>query len=115
MFGQMMDSIALDFVRYVMHVQLAERAPDDAQRLVGVTAGKSEPEPRALAGAGAPASRPAAAAASGSGPGRVAAPARPASRVPVVKSELEKVGRNQPCPCGSGRKYKMCHGRPGAG
>ncbi|MEJ8567998.1 SEC-C metal-binding domain-containing protein [Elongatibacter sediminis] len=23
-------------------------------------------------------------------------------------------GRNQPCPCGSGRKYKRCHGRPGA-
>jgi preprotein translocase subunit SecA len=26
----------------------------------------------------------------------------------------EKVGRNQPCPCGSGKKYKMCHGKPGA-
>ncbi len=24
------------------------------------------------------------------------------------------VGRNAPCPCGSGRKFKMCHGRPGA-
>jgi preprotein translocase subunit SecA len=23
-------------------------------------------------------------------------------------------GRNEPCPCGSGKKYKMCHGRPGA-
>ena len=23
------------------------------------------------------------------------------------------VGRNTPCPCGSGKKYKMCHGRPG--
>ena len=22
-----------------------------------------------------------------------------------------KVGRNEPCPCGSGRKYKKCHGR----
>ncbi|WP_353057952.1 SEC-C metal-binding domain-containing protein [Propionimicrobium sp. PCR01-08-3] len=21
------------------------------------------------------------------------------------------VGRNQPCPCGSGKKFKMCHGR----
>ena len=27
---------------------------------------------------------------------------------------LEKVGRNDPCPCGSGKKYKKCHGRPGA-
>lgn len=26
----------------------------------------------------------------------------------------EKVGRNEPCPCGSGKKYKKCHGRPGA-
>jgi preprotein translocase subunit SecA len=23
----------------------------------------------------------------------------------------EKVGRNDPCPCGSGRKYKHCHGK----
>jgi len=22
-----------------------------------------------------------------------------------------KVGRNDPCPCGSGKKYKVCHGR----
>jgi preprotein translocase subunit SecA len=26
----------------------------------------------------------------------------------------KKVGRNDPCPCGSGKKYKACHGRPGA-
>ena len=26
----------------------------------------------------------------------------------------KKVGRNDPCPCGSGKKYKQCHGRPGA-
>jgi preprotein translocase subunit SecA len=25
----------------------------------------------------------------------------------------EKVGRNDPCPCGSGKKYKHCHGRLG--
>ncbi|MBA7590721.1 hypothetical protein ES708_32851 [subsurface metagenome] len=25
----------------------------------------------------------------------------------------KKVGRNDPCPCGSGKKYKHCHGRPG--
>jgi preprotein translocase subunit SecA len=23
----------------------------------------------------------------------------------------DKIGRNQPCPCGSGKKYKHCHGR----
>ncbi|HZF78874.1 MAG TPA: SEC-C metal-binding domain-containing protein [Rubrivivax sp.] len=24
---------------------------------------------------------------------------------------MPKVGRNDPCPCGSGKKYKLCHGR----
>ena len=23
----------------------------------------------------------------------------------------EKIGRNEPCPCGSGKKYKQCHGK----
>ena len=30
---------------------------------------------------------------------------------PLVKKLSEKVGRNDPCPCGSGKKYKNCHGR----
>ena len=29
----------------------------------------------------------------------------------TVRRTMEKVGRNDPCPCGSGKKYKMCHGR----
>ena len=32
-----------------------------------------------------------------------------AAAAPVVRGE-RKVGRNEPCPCGSGRKYKQCHG-----
>ncbi len=28
-----------------------------------------------------------------------------------MKRESKKVGRNDPCPCGSGKKYKKCHGR----
>ena len=28
----------------------------------------------------------------------------------TVRREEEKVGRNEPCPCGSGKKYKKCHG-----
>ena len=39
--------------------------------------------------------------------GAVAAPAAP---TPVVKSEQESIGRNDPCWCGSGKKYKRCHG-----
>ena len=36
--------------------------------------------------------------------------------IPAVRSPgtVDRVGRNDPCPCGSGKKYKKCHGRPGA-
>jgi preprotein translocase subunit SecA len=29
---------------------------------------------------------------------------------PTQRRTGEKVGRNDPCPCGSGKKYKKCHG-----
>jgi hypothetical protein len=29
---------------------------------------------------------------------------------PTVKAQTEKVGRNEPCWCGSGKKFKFCHG-----
>ncbi|MBE6807038.1 MAG: preprotein translocase subunit SecA [Ruminococcaceae bacterium] len=32
-------------------------------------------------------------------------------KVPVRKKASEKIGRNDPCPCGSGKKYKQCCGR----
>ncbi len=41
-----------------------------------------------------------------------AAPARPAEGVdPADASTWARTPRNAPCPCGSGRKYKHCHGR----
>ena len=36
--------------------------------------------------------------------------AAPPKKKPVQRS-AKKVGRNDPCPCGSGKKYKKCHGR----
>ena len=45
----------------------------------------------------------------GGGEARAAGPASPGSE-PVVR-EGRKVGRNEPCPCGSGKKYKHCHGQ----
>jgi preprotein translocase subunit SecA len=43
---------------------------------------------------------------------QAAAPPPPeAARVETYVREGEKVGRNEPCPCGSGKKYKHCHGR----
>ena len=32
----------------------------------------------------------------------------------TVRNTAPEVGRNEPCPCGSGKKYKNCHGAPGA-
>ena len=45
---------------------------------------------------------------------QVAKPVDPAgdgANTPMRKSSKEKVGRNDPCPCGSGKKYKNCHGK----
>jgi preprotein translocase subunit SecA len=36
-------------------------------------------------------------------------------KVKQIRLEQPKVGRNDPCPCGSGKKYKKCHGRNAAG
>jgi preprotein translocase subunit SecA len=92
MFGSMMKGIAQDFVRYVMHVQVVRNdAPDLAVKNVQQT--KSE----------APAPMPS------DLPAAPAAPA-PAKQQTVVKDEFSKTPRNAPCPCGSGKKFKMCHG-----
>jgi len=40
-----------------------------------------------------------------------AAGRRPETVIETVRREEPKVGRNDPCPCGSGKKYKQCHGR----
>ena len=54
------------------------------------------------------ASQAAAAVGASSAPAAAAAPAKkPASKFP-------KVGKNDPCPCGSGKRYKKCHGKPAA-
>ncbi len=45
-------------------------------------------------------------------PAPAAAPAQAAGDHPgTVRNLLPKVGRNDPCPCGSGKKYKQCHGK----
>ncbi|MEQ1439903.1 preprotein translocase subunit SecA [Fontimonas sp. SYSU GA230001] len=49
-------------------------------------------------------------AAEGAGPRRLEAAPPPPQRPATVVREMPKVGRNEPCPCGSGKKYKHCHG-----
>jgi preprotein translocase subunit SecA len=124
MFGDMMQSVAQDFVKYVMHAQVVTEPPPAT---AGGSAGPSAPA--ADGGAelsnvqySAPAdpsessglARTPAAARAGGGAGAVAAQAEtdaPAVNTPVVKSEWDKTPRNAPCPCGSGKKFKLCHGR----
>jgi len=103
LFSDMLDRIKQDVVRIVLTVQVRSQedvaAVEEAPAVSNVRYQHADYE-EALAATG-PESEPAAAAA-------VAAAAPP----PFVRSG-EKVGRNDPCPCGSGKKYKHCHGRLG--
>jgi preprotein translocase subunit SecA len=38
-------------------------------------------------------------------------PAQPVQPTTPFVRDTRKVGRNEPCPCGSGKKYKQCHGK----
>ena len=102
MFGQMMTGIAQDFVRYVMHVQVvAEEQPAvQVQNLTETSADNVVDDGFTTA-----------AVASGVDPSLLA-PQDEEVRKPVVKdaSDWSNTPRNAPCPCGSGRKYKQCHG-----
>jgi preprotein translocase subunit SecA len=46
----------------------------------------------------------------GDGGGRTPARTGGDDVVKTVRRDMPKVGRNEPCPCGSGKKYKKCHG-----
>ncbi len=95
LFGNLVESVKLEVTRTLMTVEL--RSPEQVEQVESVApaienvqyqhAGYEE----ALAGAGAD-----------------AAPA--AKPAPFVR-QMGKIGRNDPCPCGSGKKYKHCHGK----
>ncbi|MGQ0830203.1 MAG: preprotein translocase subunit SecA [Microthrixaceae bacterium] len=110
MFGQMMKGIAQDLVRYVMHVQVQVDEPSpvggDEPRVQNVQ--YSAPDEGAPAGGMAAAARSAAADA---GASPAAAAGEAPTMTPIVKSEWDKTPRNAPCPCGSGKKFKLCHGK----
>jgi len=107
-FESMMKSIAQDFVRYLMHIQVQVREPEQREEPNLRDVRTSGPEgpvqaPSATRSNGGPA--PAA------GPAARPEPVEEPANVPVTKSDWDKTGRNEPCPCGSGKKYKLCHGR----
>ncbi|CAN5694662.1 preprotein translocase subunit SecA [soil metagenome] len=110
MFGQMMAAIAQDFVKYVMHVQVNVARPEAADEPAVRDVSYSAPaDPSGGDRQGLVAAAQAQAAAEGA-PAPVV-PDEPAANTPVVRDEWARTGRNQPCPCGSGKKYKLCHGK----
>ena len=109
MFGQMMHGIAQDFVRYVMHVQIVQEEQPAAPVVQNMS--YSAPD-ESTPGGGMAAAAALGPVDDGGGSGSVAVAAPPVSPIQqVVKSEWDKTPRNAPCPCGSGKKFKLCHGR----
>jgi preprotein translocase subunit SecA len=122
MFGQLMEVIDNDYLRYILHVEAiqAPAAEPDLERAVYEAA--EDP----VAGTGALASVLLAEQAVNVPPVdqalpppvnngakakfRQPAPPDPDTMAPIVKAQNEKVGRNDPCWCGSGKKFKFCHG-----
>jgi preprotein translocase subunit SecA len=146
MFGQLMEVIDNDYLRYILHVEAVQpaAAEPDLQRAAYTAADDPVAEAGALAGTlqaetgtnvapqtavltrpdGQPAQAGQAGPAGGNGSGNGAGGGRrggkavirqpnrpdPDAMVPVIKEKHEKVGRNDPCWCGSGKKFKFCHG-----
>jgi preprotein translocase SecA subunit len=86
LFEAMIQQFEADVVEKVFTVQIARQ--EDVERLQQQR--RPQPMQMVMSGGGAPQQQ---------------------SRKPqTVRRDEEKVGRNDPCPCGSGKKYKKCHG-----
>ncbi|MCC5861660.1 MAG: preprotein translocase subunit SecA [Gammaproteobacteria bacterium] len=120
MFTQMLDTVNQDTIKLLSRVQI--RSEEDVEKVEEQRRASDQLKfqhaeaPSLTAAAPTPPAGPGgvgrlAGAAVGAGGGGVAPrqPARP--QVEQFVREEPKVGRNDPCPCGSGRKYKHCHGK----
>jgi preprotein translocase subunit SecA len=128
MFGQLMDAVDDDYLRYVLHVEVLTEPtaePDLAQASYSAADDPVQgPASIALAAAQAQQAQEQAQAALAqltdaqaegapepAGAGAGAVPDGLVTQAPTVKSDRDKIGRNDPCWCGSNKKYKLCHGR----
>jgi preprotein translocase subunit SecA len=91
LFQEMLDRIDTSTIRSLFNLQVvSEQAPDALQQR------RAARRPASLRF---------------TGPNQGAAPAgEEDGKVKTVVRDQPKVGRNEPCPCGSGKKYKKCHG-----
>ena len=104
LFGAMVEAVKLEVVKTLTAVEIRtqEALPevDDRQHVENVRLQHADYEEPALANG------------NGNGNGDVAlAEAATKKKAQPTVRHLPKVGRNDPCPCGSGKKYKHCHGK----
>jgi preprotein translocase subunit SecA len=101
MWGQLLENIRHTVARAIFHVGLAQapRPPQPARVPVGAAA-------PAAGGQSTAGSQPAQAA----GPSGLRENRPDQAAAPAAKANGKKIGRNDPCYCGSGKKYKRCHG-----
>jgi preprotein translocase subunit SecA len=101
LFAQLLDRIKHDVVAILSRVQV--RAEEDVARVEEQR--RAAPPPMEFHHA------PAATAFAAAPDEGAAAVAGEEEHVQTFVREAPKVGRNEPCPCGSGKKYKQCHGK----
>jgi preprotein translocase subunit SecA len=95
LFGAMIESVKLEVTKKLIAVRIREDIPkpDEAQHVENVRLQHAEYEDSVPADNG-----------------DVAIAEAATKKKPIVRA-TQKVGRNDPCPCGSGKKYKHCHGK----
>jgi preprotein translocase subunit SecA len=124
LFENMSQSLREAVTAQLMRVEIQAAPPQQPAVLPAMEAHKIDPmtgeDEMALALAGAetlarhgigPANIPAGGAMAGTAPVRSPHGAPAPARNPQDPQSWGKVGRNEPCPCGSGKKFKHCHGR----
>ena len=118
LFQDMKARIEEDIVRYVFHMRAMVNDGRAAAGAAGAAARDAADHEQSGGRVGAGvrrAARAGADGAAGSSDGRWRPRPEPARTggddvIKTVRREEPKVGRNDPCPCGSGKKYKKCHG-----
>ncbi len=120
MFTELMNNIWDEFARYIFNVDVSVEEPEQqaAGPRWGASSNTSSTAQLNYAGGHSAQGREAIAAAAGGAAAGLAEPGAEDEQMleplPVVETrrldENEKIGRNDPCWCGSGKKFKKCHG-----
>ena len=112
MFSLLVQTINEDFLRTIFHIEVVEETPATVPQRKPVS--YSAPNEQSIFGSAASAA--AAAGVEGVSPEQMASASAAVGgggkAAPIVKDKTypwANVGRNDPCPCGSGKKYKKCH------